>query len=129
MAALIERMDPNNEQKIAGEYICEAFRLMYAGHLTASDAKARIGSSAGASMTQDEADEFDALYALRPDPLDLSALTVLLAPVATALEPVVDAPFYQWCDEISAIFHAYQYPWDGFDEPANIRPMLGLPNP
>ncbi|HEX6053732.1 MAG TPA: hypothetical protein VFZ21_30895 [Gemmatimonadaceae bacterium] len=128
MAHLIERIHPEATNNIAGEYIIDSFRLVYDGHLTLANAKTYIGEETGAALTEDEETEFDALWALRPDGLALSLLSLLPA-VATVLEPIEHAPFYHWLEGVSAVFHAYGWQWVGFETASDVRGKLGLPTP
>lgn len=117
MDALIERFDPNHENRIPVDNLHCVVRLWLADTITVSQGKTLLG------LNQAEGDELDALLASSPG--DLSNLTGLLAPTA----PLAKNPKQEWSDWVRAVLLAYENAFSGFSTASEVRGKLGLEAP
>lgn len=133
MAGLIDSMNSSVENNISCAYVLGALRGLHHEWLEDSaEAFENMEAHIGRSMTQAEKDEFDALYALKPADIDLSAveaLAIVGPTIANALAGSVRFPAEEWLCEVEWILQAYQWPFPAIDSAAECRAALGLPNP
>ena len=118
MSYLIERLLATNEtNRIPVDYLHPFLVLWIMGE------EDQAGIVAEFELTQDEESELATLLATAP--AVLTGLTGLLAP----LEPLAKAPQYDWSMRIRSVLVANEMDASGYQTAAEIRAVLGLPDP